>query len=151
MGAAAVGTVGGVRYTGTRDIKAYTDFWTGFNPIPPDDTDCFRRTADCYACAGISAFACEQTSVPESVSTREHISPDEAVTEFLMMGFRMLQGVSAAEFKKRFGLELSNFIEPVFGSWQKRGLAETDGKVYRLNKNGILFLNEFLAEIVSIR
>lgn len=151
IGCAAVGTVGSVRYTGTRDIKAYTDFWTGFNPIPPDDTDCFRRIADCYACAGISAFASEQAAVPESVSVQEHISPDEAVTEFLMMGFRLLEGISASEFKKRFGLELKDFIEPVFSRWQKRGLAETDGENRRLTKEGLLFLNEFLAEIVSIR
>ncbi|MGP1522205.1 MAG: coproporphyrinogen-III oxidase family protein [Treponema sp.] len=154
IGCAAVGTVGSVRYTGTRDIKAYTDFWTGFNPIPPADADCFCRTADCYVCAGISAFACEQaaknSAVPESVSAQEHISADEAVTEFLMMGFRLSEGISASEFKKRFGLELKDFIEPVFSRWQKRRLAETDSEKRRLTKEGLLFLNEFLAEILSI-
>ena len=154
VGCAAVGTVGSIRYTGTRDIKAYTDFWTGFNPISPDDTDCFLRTADCYACTGTSASASEQAAknsdVPESVSAQEHISADEAVTEFLMMGFRLSEGISASEFKKRFGLELKDFIEPVFSRWQKRGLAETDGENRRLTKEGLLFLNEFLAEILSI-
>ncbi|MGP1602545.1 coproporphyrinogen-III oxidase family protein [Treponema sp.] len=131
IGCAAVGTVSSIRYTGTRDIKAYTDFWTGLKN-------------------GTSAAASEQAAVPESVSVQEHISADEAVTEFLMMGFRLSEGISASEFKKRFGLELKDFIEPVFSRWQKRGLAETDGENRRLTKEGLLFLNEFLAEIVSI-
>lgn len=66
------------------------------------------------------------------------------------MGFRLSEGISASEFKKRFGLELKDFIEPVFSRWQKRGLAETDGENRRLTKEGLLFLNEFLAEILSI-
>ncbi|WP_428768396.1 coproporphyrinogen-III oxidase family protein [Treponema sp. HNW] len=135
LGTAAVGTVGSVRYTGTRDIKAYTDFWTGLK----------NGTS-----AAVSGQAAQNLVVPESVSALEHISQDEAITEFLMMGFRMLEGVSDAEFKKRFGLELTDFIEPVFTRWQKRALAETDGKTYRLTKEGLLFLNEFLAEIIAI-
>lgn len=135
IGCAAVGTVGSVRYTGTRDIKAYTNFWTGL-----------KKGISSSASEGIA----QSLVVPESVSTQEHISADEAVTEFLMMGFRLSEGISASEFKKRFGLELKDFIEPVFSRWQKRGLAETDGESFRLNKNGILFLNEFLAEILSI-
>ncbi|MGI5172236.1 coproporphyrinogen III oxidase family protein [Treponema sp. OMZ 840] len=146
LGAAAVGTVGSVRYTGTHDIKAYTDFWTGLKNgtsaaafLPP----AFR--------AAVSGQAAQSFVIPESVSALEHISQDEAITEFLMMGFRMLEGVNDAEFKKRFGRELTDFIEPVFTCWQKRALAETDGKAYRLTKEGLLFLNEFLVQIAAIR
>lgn len=134
LGCAVVGTVGSVRYTGTHDIKTYTDFWTGL-----------KKGASTFASEGVA----ENLVVPEWVSAQEHISSDEAITEFLMMGFRLSEGISASEFKKRFGLELRNFIEPVFTNWQKRGLAETDGENRRLTKEGLLFLNEFLVETVS--
>jgi len=151
LGAAAVGTVGDIRYTGTRDIKAYTDFWT--DSKKHSAIRCTGSTCACGAYTDTNAAALadctEKLCVPESISATEYISKDDAITEFLMMGFRMLQGISAAEFKKRFGCNLLSFIEPVFSRWQKRGLAETDGETYRLTKEGILFLNEFLTEIVS--
>ena len=76
--------------------------------------------------------------------------------EFLMMGFRMLEGVGAAEYRSRFGGELSDRLgakDGIFASWKKRGFArieavdKTDSR-YALTRRGILLLNRFLEELL---
>lgn len=82
--------------------------------------------------------------------------------EFLMMGFRLLEGVSSREYGRRFGKSLAERLgaEPsekaddaLFADWQKRGLARTystaDGDTrYALTAEGILLLNQFLEALL---
>lgn len=69
------------------------------------------------------------------------------IFEFLMMGFRTLEGVCAKEFFKRFGKNIESFIEPVFSDWKNKNLATKNGDNYALNQEGILFLNSFLEKL----
>lgn len=73
--------------------------------------------------------------------------------EFLMMGFRMLEGVSACEYEKRFGKSLADRLDGLFADWQHRGLARTYSTLegdtrYALTADGILLLNQFLEALL---
>lgn len=78
--------------------------------------------------------------------------------EFLMLGFRKIEGVSSADYKERFGKELSerigaNRADGIFFQWKKNRLASEklspDGeKIYSLNRRGILLLNRFLEQLI---
>ena len=74
---------------------------------------------------------------------------EECMNEYLMMGFRTLNGINPSVFYERFGIPLSNRIEPFFTTWQnnQKAVITPDGN-YALNRNGLLFLNTFLMEIL---
>lgn len=74
----------------------------------------------------------------------EILDTDTLEIEFLMMGFRLLEGIDALEYKKRFGKELGNRLAPLWDKWKKDGLAENHGNFYTLGEKGICFLNKFL-------
>ncbi|MGP1459863.1 MAG: radical SAM family heme chaperone HemW [Treponema sp.] len=113
----------GARTTNTSDLTAYIDFWTA-----ADNPDCIRRA-------------------PQET---ELIDRETMIFEFFMMGLRTTQGVCREDFEKRFGAAFPQKIDAAFTAWTARGLAEQyerDGRHYAaLNKEGLLFLNRFLAE-----
>ena len=128
-GAGAVGSVynrdSSMRTTNTSDLTAYIKFWT-----EADNPDCIRR-------------------VPQEI---ERIDYETMLFEFFMMGLRTVRGVCREDFKDRFDVPFPQKVESALTAWAARGLAhyyERDGKHYAaLNKDGLLFLNSFLAEIV---
>lgn len=118
-----------VRWTNTVSIKKYEDFWLNFCPEK-----------------------CQQLSEIQNV---ELISKETEVFEWLMMGFRLTEGVCVQDFKERFNLNLEERIgakSGVFFEWKKRKLAKTsviNGKTYySLNKRGIMLLNQFLESLL---
>ena len=102
-------------------------------------------------------------SVPEYVSgwladgvpqEKELLDSKTQEYEFLMMGFRLRSGISSAEYRKRFGRELSERIgaeKGLFADWEKNGLAlrrEKDGDTFfALTGDGLMLLNRFLTEL----
>ena len=118
----------GLRWTNTSDIGKYCGFWN-------DDAE-------------IKAGQKENTWEEEilDLETEEY--------EFLMMGLRTLRGISAAEYKKRFSSlkwngNLRDRLE--VGGWSRlreRGLCGVSGDRFFLTKDGILFLNSFLRDLI---
>lgn len=111
----------GQRWTNTTDIEKYIEFWTG----------------------GLDGFVAE--NIPK---TLESISSDTSKFEFFMMGMRKLEGVSEAEYEKIFGEKLPAHFLELFEKWQKKDLCQRPDGRYALNKEGILFLNSFLEELL---
>ena len=170
-GAGGTGTVGSYRWTETTDICAYTHFW---------NSDYMNeRTAgggaSCHASAPspqsgrvryLSAAARYEDPQPATLSFIEADNPPAEVElldddtrefEFLMMGFRLLEGVSDAEYCRRFGKKLTERIGAreggLFDDWQKRGLARTyktadEDTRHALTEEGILLLNQFLEALL---
>lgn len=130
-GSGACGSVYGEvseRWTNTCSIKNYENFWLDFNP---------------------------ESEIPESVRQVEKIDLQTQEFEWLMMGFRLLEGVCSEEFKKRFGKSLEERIgvkDGLFFEWSKKHLARSykkDGKTfYALNERGLMFLNLFLESLL---
>ena len=68
-----------------------------------------------------------------------------------MMGLRKLSGISSNEFTASFNYKLpSSFVDLIL-LWQKKNLAiiqkENGDTRYKLNKEGILYLNTFLEKL----
>ena len=128
-GAGATGSVyetfSGKRFTNTADIDEYIKFWTSENTI----------------------YAAEQ--IPQDI---ENIDCDTLMFEFFMMGLRTAAGVCRETFESRFKISFPRKAESAFAAWTEKNLAvvyERAGKhYYALNKNGMIFLNKFLTEII---
>lgn len=130
-GSGACGSVYGEvseRWTNTCSIKNYENFWLDFNP---------------------------ESEIPESIRHVEKIDLQTQEFEWLMMGFRLLEGVCSEEFKKRFGKSLEERIgvkDGLFFEWSKKHLARSykkDGKTfYALNERGLMLLNLFLESLL---
>lgn len=130
-GSGACGSVYGEvseRWTNTCSIKNYENFWLDFNP---------------------------ESEIPESIRQVEKIDLQTQEFEWLMMGFRLLEGVCSEEFKKRFGKSLEERIgvkDGLFFEWSKKHLARSykkDGKTfYALNERGLMLLNLFLESLL---
>lgn len=78
------------------------------------------------------------------------VRDEEYMHEYLMMGFRTLEGVNNRDFFDRFGISILDSIEPTFTHWQKnkKALLTPRGN-YALTKEGLLLLNTFLIQIMK--
>jgi len=78
----------------------------------------------------------------------EHLVPEEQMEEFMILGLRMMCGVSRAEFQNRFGRQ----IETVYGSaltkLEKQGLLLREGDRIALTERGIDVSNQVFVEFV---
>ena len=158
IGAGASGTVGSERWTGVCSVPEYTAAWETYAAANLVNMAAWGASA-----AGLSDVARGEVGrntecAPSSHQTipQEVEKLDEATREyeFLMMGFRLRSGVSATEYEKRFGKELSKRIgaeNGLFVEWEKQGRAvrfEKDGDTFfALNAEGLMLLNRFLTEL----
>ena len=78
----------------------------------------------------------------------ERLVPAEQMEEFMILGLRMMRGVSRAEFQKRFGTP----IETVYGSalkkLERQGLLVLEGDTVSLTDTGIDVSNQVFVEFV---
>lgn len=133
-GAGATGTVDFYRWNNNADVENYIDFWLG--------------------------DGLESAKIPCEV---ENLSVAEKEFEFLMMGFRLREGVKSSDYKKRFGGDLAsrlgysktakNLENPGhFDKWMQKNLADvektSDDCRFFLTDEGLLFLNQFLEELM---
>ncbi|MCR5724592.1 MAG: radical SAM family heme chaperone HemW [Treponema sp.] len=123
------GCTPGLRWTNTTDIHAYQSFWS-----QPQKKDAYLKP-------------------PRAT---EELSGNTQRFEYLMMGFRMLKGISEAAYRNRFNAELQDALtlsaeDGLFSKWQHMHLARITGKApdrqFALTRRGILLLNRFLEEI----
>ncbi|WP_191014682.1 radical SAM family heme chaperone HemW [Treponema zioleckii] len=123
-----------LRWTNTLSLKKYIDFWIGSK--------------------NVSAME-EKSLDAEKLRSVEKLDFKTLEFEFLMMGFRMLDGVSSQDFKSRFKMKLEDRLGVsggVFAEWKKNRLAtvkkNASDTLYSLNRRGILLLNRFLEELI---
>lgn len=84
------------------------------------------------------------------VLERHPVSDREAMEDFMMVGLRLLDGVSGADFKEMFGKELEAVFGRELAALQRKGLLEqVDGR-YRLTWQGLLLGNEVFGEFVGV-
>ena len=124
----------GIRYTNTDDIEKYISFWKREGYTNPDFSDYDKMI-----------FHFE--NIPCCL---EKINYETEEFEFLMMNFRLREGVSSVNYKKRFDRNLETRLglnDGLFKEWKDKGLAECKGDFFRLNEKGILFLNSFLESL----
>ncbi|GHV79007.1 coproporphyrinogen III oxidase [Spirochaetia bacterium] len=74
----------------------------------------------------------------------EYLDQPTLIQESLLMGFRYLKGPDRRLFEKRFHRPPESLIPQTLHRWEARGLLQQD--LLALTKEGLLFLNTFLAE-----
>lgn len=134
-GSGATGTVyakngEGFRWINSQNIESYIDFW------------------------GSKEFDKIQKKDFQLIQNEEKIDLETSEFEFFMMGLRKLRGFYTSEYEKVFKKPLPEKFIRVFSEWEKKGLCEknpvqnkADDVQYRLNREGVLFLNRFLEEL----
>lgn len=174
-GSGAVGTVydfdskTALRWTNTLSVAAYVDFWEKFEKSrifgSKDFELSFGLKDGKKQSFNSDKFGLKDNEKPESpesfsnefqkIRKTENLDEETLEFEFLMTGFRMTKGVSSKDFFERFGKHLEERIgaeNGVFARWKKKRLAcaekRGDDAIYFLNRRGILFLNQFLEELI---
>lgn len=154
VGSGASGSVysgsSGLRWNVRKNIRSYTDFWKNFSGSPDFFSDFGGKTS--FEKLVLSGAPCET----------ENLDAKTMEFEFLMMGLRTMQGVSAQMYKKLYSLvtpwngNLSLRLGEKNGVWRRFSddgmtnvYSSCGGEVfYALNEKGILFLNRLLVELV---
>lgn len=78
----------------------------------------------------------------------ETVSPEEARFETLMLGLRLLDGVSEADFLREHGVTLEAWRGPKLRELAERGLTEHAGGRWRLTRLGLDLMNTALVELM---
>lgn len=125
-GLGAAAYIDGIRYLNTSDLEAYIET---------------------YGDAGTAAF---QATVEAEV-----IDDEEAMLEFFLLGFRMLEGLDLAEFRRRFSTDPPFRVLESLDLLLKGGMIEAiEGEVagrrerYRLTRHGLDLANFVFVEFV---
>jgi oxygen-independent coproporphyrinogen-3 oxidase len=85
-----------------------------------------------------------------AVSECTRLTPEETMGETMMMGMRLVrEGVSNAEFERRFGVSLAARYPRELRALQRRGLIEWDGRHARLTRAGRLLGNQVFREFLA--
>ncbi|WP_199624731.1 radical SAM family heme chaperone HemW [Paenibacillus alkalitolerans] len=83
------------------------------------------------------------------VLEKADVSEAEAMEDFMMVGLRLLEGVSRREFHSQFGVELEDRFGPALHSLTEGGLLEETAAGYRLTDRGILLGNEVFGAFIN--
>lgn len=78
----------------------------------------------------------------------EKISKPTAMSEFMMMGLRLSEGVSKKRFDDLFGEDIFQIFSSAIDSAQKRGWIQVENDVLKLTQEGFLFNNEMVQEFL---
>lgn len=78
----------------------------------------------------------------------ESIGAEERKKEFMLLGFRLLEGVSPEAFFVRFGERMEDLFAENLARLAARGLIESGNGRYRLSEAGLDFANEVFREFV---
>ncbi len=83
--------------------------------------------------------------------TEERNVPDksERINEYIMLRFRLCEGVDGAAFKKRFGISFEQTYGKKLAPFVTSGLARQEGERYYLSQEGMLVSNSILSEILD--
>lgn len=134
----------GFRYTNTTNTQQYIDFWTGVSSDGSEKIDLNQ--------AGVQDWSWEKNCklLEEIPSEWEKLDQDTLAFEYVMLGLRMKKGISGCEYYHRFGkkLEAATFDRFVQQDWMKRVEEIDDFCGYSMTKEGLLFLNKILEELL---
>lgn len=79
---------------------------------------------------------------------REHIDENESTKEFIILGLRMINGVSKEEFKHRFNRSIETMYFNQIQKVIEMGLLEDIGDRLKLTEKGLDLANEVLMEFI---
>ncbi|MCY9709040.1 radical SAM family heme chaperone HemW [Paenibacillus larvae] len=84
------------------------------------------------------------------ILSQEIVPEQEAMEDFMMVGLRLLEGVSRDDFYNQFGTDLEGRFGQTIRQLEQKGLLEQSEKGYRLSKQGLFLGNEVFAAFIRI-
>jgi len=105
------------------------------------------NTADLSAYIDIMANPLADLS--EIVTECEEIDENESRKEFMLLGFRMMSGVSGEEFRKRYTENMEDLFGDSLENLMKRDLIMHEEDRYFLSEKGLDYANEVFREFVG--
>lgn len=78
------------------------------------------------------------------------VSREEAMEDFVMVGLRMLDGISRDRFEQQFNTSLDVVFARPLDKMVKTELLEATDEGYKLSDKGVLFGNEVFAEFIGL-
>jgi len=97
----------------------------------------------------IVSFLEGRDGVPSRGIEVEPVSAREFVLETLMMGLRLVDGISRVAFRNRFGCSLDDLAPGLWQRWEAGRLALADPSRLRLSDRGLLLLDALLRELAA--
>jgi len=77
------------------------------------------------------------------------ISREEAMEDFLMVGLRVLDGVSRSRFREQFGISMEEVFAGPLNKMVGAGLLDATEDGYKLSSKGVLFGNDVFGEFIG--
>jgi coproporphyrinogen III oxidase-like Fe-S oxidoreductase len=77
------------------------------------------------------------------------VSREEAMEDFMMLGLRLLKGVSLDDFREQFGCDWQATFGETIERLLRQGLLLADERGYRLSARGLLLGNEVFGAFLS--
>lgn len=151
FGLGAASMVGNVRWKNTDSMERY------ILAFEKDiDSMCGNCTDECTIAKGTaSVYSREEehgcakedrrADIKEEV---QKLSQKDRMEEFMFLGLRMTEGVSALEFADSFGLEINDIYGGTLCKWEKEGMLMRSGGRIWLTDAGIDVSNRILADFL---
>ena len=121
------------------------DEYLGFGPAAHSFIDGKRFS---YA-KEFKNFVFDPTNFAERLDEMKDISTEEQAKEFVMLGFRMTQGVNIAEYNERFSDDFDTRYKKDLQRYIDLGFVIPTKSGYRLSRNGFLVSNSILRDILD--
>lgn len=91
----------------------------------------------------------EMNNKNSGIEESQPVNSMQKMEEFVILGLRLSQGVSAREFQKRYGKELHEVFGPPINEFVAKGLLEWKDDRLRLTRSGVYLGNNVFAGFLS--
>jgi oxygen-independent coproporphyrinogen-3 oxidase len=79
----------------------------------------------------------------------ERLSPTESLGETMMLGLRLVGGVSRGDLRERYGVDIGSVYADALGRLGRAGVLVVLGDIVRATERGMLVLNAVTAEFLA--
>ena len=128
MGLGAASLIDNVRYTNARDLFLYIE-----------------ETSDIHA---VSIEGVEHGMATNLHEQADVVSRNAQIEEYMFLGLRMTEGITRAEFRQTFGVEIEAVYAGILPKLAEEGLIRMEAGVIRLTKRGTDISNYVLAQFL---
>ncbi|SEN03887.1 radical SAM family heme chaperone HemW [Lihuaxuella thermophila] len=77
------------------------------------------------------------------------VSRQEEIENFMILGLRMMEGVSRSRFASRYGMTVEHAFGPILARLTEKGLLQQQGDRITLTEKGLIFGNEVFASFLG--
>ncbi len=98
---------------------------------------------------GIQSYIERLENGDRPIAEQNHVSIEESMENFMILGLRLLQGVNKVRFAQRYGKSIDQVFGHVVQSLMKKKLIADKVESIQLTEKGLLFGNEVFAAFLS--